>query len=169
MEVDITIMKRFSDFLGRLIGKNRGFTDHKAQKYLLKNVRSDLGYIMKNFATTSDSGSPYFIKIPGLGEIQMEQINNDIENIRNAWRTPFRLFIIQLLLVIGLSFILAVAVSLLIYFITFSLLAALSISLILLSSTALSGFYYLGYRTKEGLFKKSPESFKRVSQLFYYL
>ncbi|MFX0007218.1 MAG: hypothetical protein ACFFA7_13340 [Promethearchaeota archaeon] len=169
MEIDIAILARFSDFLGKLIGKNRGYTDHKVQKYLQKNARSDLDYIVNNIATFSDSGHLNFIKIPGLGEIQMEQINSDIENIRNAWRIPFRVFIVQFLLVIGLSFILAVTVALIIYFLTFNILATLSVSLILLSATALTAFYYLGYRIKEGLFKKSPESFKRVSQLFYYL
>ena len=93
MELDITILVRLSDFLGKLIGKNRGFTDHKIQKYLQQNVRSDLEYLIKNFGMTSDSGQTYHIKIPGLGEIQDNQINNDIYNIREAWRILFRLFL----------------------------------------------------------------------------
>ena len=41
--------------------------------------------------------------------------------------------------------------------------------LILFSITAFTGLYYLGYRTKERLIQKSPESFKRVSQLYFFI
>ena len=169
MEVDITILVRLSDFLGKLIGKNRGFTDHKIQKYLRQNVRSDVEHIIRNFGMTSDSGQTYHIKIPGLGEIQDKQINNDIYNIREAWRIPFRLFLKNLLLVLGLSFILAFTAFFFIYIFTLNLLATISTPLIIFTLTAFIGLYYLGYRTKERLIQKSPESFKRVSQLFYYL
>ena len=169
MEVDITILVRFSDFLGKLIGKNRGFTEHKVQKYLRQNVGSDLEYLINNFGMAWDSGHTYHIKIPGLGEIQEKQIINDIDNIREAWRVPFRLFLKNLLIVLGLSFILAFTVSFLIYIFTSNFLATMCTALILFPITAFAGLYYLGYRTKERLIQKSPESFKRVSQLFYYL
>ncbi len=169
MVVDITILVRFSDFLGKLIGKNRGFTEHKVQKYLQQNVRSDLDHVIKNFGMTSDSGHTYHIKIPGLGEIQDNQINNDIDNIREAWRVPFPSFLKSTLLILGLSFVLAFTFSFLIYIFTSNILATMSTALILFPITAFAGLYYLGYRTKERLIQNSPESFKRVSQLFYYL
>ncbi|MFX1302925.1 MAG: hypothetical protein ACFFBV_04265 [Promethearchaeota archaeon] len=169
MEVDTTILVRFSDFLGKLIGKNRGFTEHKVQNYLRQNVRSDLDYVIKNFGMTSDSGHTYHIKIPGLGEIQDKQIINDIDNIREAWRVPFPSFLKSTILVLGLSFILAFTVSFIIYIFTSNILATMSTALILFPITAFAGLYYLGYCTKERLIQKSPESFKLVSQLFYYL
>ena len=169
MELDISVLERFSDCIGKLIGKTRGFTDHKVQKYLRQNVRQDLNYIIKNFGLTLDSGKSFHIKILGLGKIQDNQINNDIKNIQEAWRIPFRSFLIGLLLVLGLSFVLAFSVSLIIYLITLNLIATISTLLILFPLTAFIGLYYLGYRTKERLIQKNPESFKRLSQLFYYL
>lgn len=169
MEVDLTILVRFSDFLGKLIGKNRGFTDHKIQKYLRQNFISDLEYIIKNIGMNSDSEQRNNIKIPGLGDIQGNQIIIDIDNIRKAWRVPFPSFLKYTLLTLGLSFILAFLVSLIIYILTFNILATMSTALILFPITAFIGFYYLGYRTKERLIQKSPESFKRVSQIYYYL
>lgn len=169
MEVDISVLERFSDFLGKLIGKTRGFTEHKVQKYLRQNVKQDLGYILKEFGIKSDSGQTNKIKIPGLGEIQDNQINSDINNIRIAWRVPFSTFLKNTLLIFGLSFILAFFVSLIIYIFTFNILATMSTALIIFPITAFIGLYYLGYRTKERLIQMSPESFKRVSQLFYYL
>ncbi|MFX1525824.1 MAG: hypothetical protein ACFFCC_20130, partial [Promethearchaeota archaeon] len=147
----------------------RGFTDHKIQKYLRQNVRQDFRYFMKNFGATLDSGKTYEINIPGLKEIQENQLYIDIENIRKAWRVPFPSFLKYTFLIIGLSLILGFSVSYIIYLFTHNLLATMITALTTFPITAFIGLYFLGYRTKERLIQKSPESFKRVSQLFYYL